>query len=202
MDEVEELTDFLFANNWFQEKYAQKGEPGKFPTFKAALNLFMQNEGEIIVETGCIRMKDDWGAGYSTYLFGDFCRRYNKRLFTCDINTKNLATCMEITEEFRDNITYIYHDSIDFLKNFKGKIDLLYLDSMDCCEELRADNTEPQKHQCNELRAALDKLSDKSVVLLDDCIFKNGGKCKLTREFLLDNGFVLILEYYQSLWMR
>lgn len=196
------LHEFLFANNWFQTAYAEKIEPRKYPTFKAALNIFIQNEGETIVETGTIRLKDDWGAGYSTYLFGDFCTRYNKRLISVDNNPKNLAISKEVTEPFKTNVTHVCMDSIEFLNKFSGKIDLLYLDSLDCDAAPDADNTVPQVHQLNELKAAMDKLNDRCVILLDDCIFTNGGKCRLTRDFLLDNEFVLILDYFQSLWVK
>lgn len=197
-----DISEFLFANSWFQERYAEKIEPRKFPTFKAALNLFIANDGEVIVETGTIRMKDDWGAGYSTYLFGDFCKRYNKRLITIDNSTKNLSVSKEVTAEFNENITYLFGDSIEVLSRINTKIDLLYLDSLDCDADPEADNSGPQKHQLNELKAAWNKLSPHAVILLDDCIFTNGGKCKMTREYLLHNGFILILEFYQSLWVR
>lgn len=195
-----EESNFLFANNWFQEKYAEKMEIRKFPTFKTALNIFLQNNGKIIVETGTIRVRDDWGPGYSTYIFGDFCQKYDKHLYTVDNNPGNIAISKELTAPFSGHITYIIDDSIHFLSTFSQHIDILYLDSLDCDPE--ADNTIPQTHQLNELKSVYDKLSNYSIILLDDCQFKNGGKCKLTREFLLDKGWTLIFDHYQSLWIR
>lgn len=197
MSEVE----FLFANNWFQERYVEKMDPGKYPTFKAALNLFLRYGGETIVETGTIRQKDDWGAGYSTYLFGDFCQRYNKKLYSVDNDPKHLAISTEVTAPFKDHITYVLDDSVHFLDKFNSRIDLLYLDSLDCCENPEADNTKPQTHQLHEVQAAYSKLAEHAVILLDDCNFTNGGKCRLARKYLLERSWTLVLEYYQSLWV-
>lgn len=193
--------DFLFANNWFQEKYTKKLED-RFSTFKTALNLFLQNDGQIIVETGTVRVIEDWSAGYSTYIFGDFCQKYNKHLYTVDINPANLSVSQNVTQPFKDYITYVLEDSIQFLDKFKLPIDLLYLDSLDCDIDPDANNIIPQTHQLNELKTVYNKLPDHCIILLDDCIFKNGGKCKLTREFLLDKGWTLVFDYHQSLWIR
>lgn len=197
---IKEEIDFLFANNWFQTLYAEKMEIRKFPTFKIALNLFLQNNGKIIVETGTIRVRDDWGPGYSTYIFGDFCKRYNRRLYTVDNNATNIGMAKTLTEDFSGHITYVVDDSIHFLSTFDQPIDLLYLDSLDC--DPVNDNTVPQTHQLNELKTIYDKLPHSCIVLLDDCQFLNGGKCKLTRDFLLSRGWTLIYDFYQSLWIR
>ena len=193
--------DFLFANNWFQVKYAEKMEIRKFPTFKTALNLFLQNNGKIIVETGTIRVRNDWGPGYSTYIFGDFCKRYDKRIYTVDNNPAYMAISKELTAEFSSHIEYVIDDSIHFLSTFAQPIDLLYLDSLDCDPDA-ADNPIPQAHQLNELKTIYDRLTKNSIILLDDCQFMNGGKCKLTRNFLLENGWTLIFDHFQSLWIR
>lgn len=198
---LEKEIDFLYANNWFQEKYS-KNLDNRYPTFKTALNLFLQNNGNNIIETGTIRMMNDWGAGCSTYIFGDFCQKYGKNLYTVDNDPRNIYLSQGFTYEFREHIKYILEDSIQFLEKFEHQIDLLYLDSLDCNPNPGANNDISQNHQLNELKAIHDRLSKDSIILLDDCIFKDGGKCKLTREFLIEKGWTLILDYYQSLWIR
>lgn len=130
------MKDFLKVNNWFDTKYAERSA-FRYPTFKAALNLFLQFEGKTIVETGCVRLKDDWGAGNSTVMLADFCTKYEGRLWSVDITARNIQLSRELTKEFSDVITLEVNDSVAFLSNIKertdglSKIDLLYLDSFD-----------------------------------------------------------------------
>ena len=199
-----ELNQFLFIeNDWLykQFSYLELLRSTQYLTFKAALNLFLQNNGEFIVETGTQRMIDDPG-GCSTTLFGAFCKRYGKRLITVDNNPKHLEISKEATKDFKDHITYVLMDSVQFLLNFNEPIDLLYLDSLDCPLP-PADATESQAHQLREIKAAYGKLHVGTVVLLDDNNFENGGKTRLSKRFLLKTGeWNCILDHGQSLWVK
>lgn len=195
---------FLFSeHDWLYKrfKHLEFVASAKYFTFKAALNLFLQNNGQIIVETGTQRLKDDPG-GCSTTLFGAFCKRYGRKLFTVDVNPVNIQVSKECTEEFKDSITYVLMDSVKFLREFNSPIDLLYLDSLDCPWP-PADATEAQTHSLNELQAAYDKLHKDSILLIDDNNFENGGKTRLSKRFLLETGeWVCILDLGQTLWLR
>ena len=196
------MENFLDINkDWFFPKYVQF-TPKRFWTTKIALNLFLQNKGETIVETGTTRLKDDWGAGQSTLLFGDFCAFYEKHLWTVDIDANALATAKEITKNYARNITYVQDDSLHFLQNFKKPVDLLYLDSLDCDPRDDFDNRDAQLFQKREVEAIYDQLSLRACVLLDDNYFKNGGKTRLSKEYLKSKGWICLLDYYQSLWTR
>jgi len=196
------MEDFLFLDkDWFYKKYADKSKE-RFWTFKIALNLFLQRQGSIIVETGCLRQKDDWGAGQSTLLFGEFCHRYGKKLYTVDNNAEHLLVAKEVTEPFKENIEYILGDSHLFLENFNKKIDLLYLDSLDADPNNQQKTREAQLHQLVEIQLALPKLSEKAIVLLDDNNLPFGGKTYLSKDFLKEKGFTLLMDYHQSLWTK
>jgi len=196
--------DFLFCeSDWLYREFnrLEVMRSPKYFTLKAALNIFLQNNGETIVETGTQRMKDDPG-GCSTTLFGAFCKRYDKRLFTVDVNPLNMKVSMDVTEEFKDCITYVLMDSVKFLSEFNQKIDLLYLDSLDCPLP-PADATKAQTHNLNELKAAYDKLHKGSILLIDDNNFENGGKTRLTKKHLLEIGeWRCLLDHGQTLWER
>jgi len=200
------MSDFFLFNNWWSEKYKFKlGEGVRYPSFKIALNLFLQRNGINMVETGTTRMKDDWGAGMSTVVLGDFAKHYDKHLWTVDISGANIDLCREMTAEFEEVISYNIMDSISFLTIFPEKIDLLYLDSMDCPIDDEPNSPKliaSQQHQLKELEAAWDKLHDKSIVLLDDNNFSNGGKCKLSIEFLKGQGWQCLFNDKQSLWIK
>jgi hypothetical protein len=228
------MNNFLFNKNWFEKKYRVKSD-SRYLTFKTALNLFLQQKGRTIVETGTTRLPDDWGAGMSTLLFADYLRTENPQgsLITIDIDTNNLNKCKEITAGFYKVIKYVLSDSVEALKKYDGKpIDLLFLDSFDYpygemlndyggqadlneaikklneipeeeIEKKYKDLIEPaQQHQLNEYLAVKDKLSDRAIVLLDDNDFPGGGKCRLTKEQLLKDGWILLIDQQQSLWMK
>ena len=185
---------------------------GRGETMHSALQIMLQNKGQIIAETGCQRMRDDWGAGSSTLVFGDFCKMFNKHLFTVDIDSRALTLSQEVIIEAGippEMITFVENDSVAFLKGFNQQIDFLYLDSLDAHEydgpeSLQA--IQSQLHQLREIEAAYDKLAEHCVVLLDDndpnSAFPNGGKTRLSKFFLKEKGFHLVLEGKQSLWQR
>lgn len=200
----DDLTNFLFCeSDWLYREFnrLEVVRSPKYFTLKAALNMLLQNDGQLIVETGTQRMKDDPGGCFTT-LFGAFCKRYGKKLFTVDINPLNMKVSMDVTKEFKDYITYVVEDSVKFLSEFNQKIDLLYLDSLDCPLP-PADATEAQIHNLNELKAAYNKLHEGSVVLMDDSNFSNGGKTHLSKRYLLNSGeFLLILDGGQTLFIK
>jgi len=196
--------DFIFyEQDWLQKLFKTLEFVGsvKYLTFKAALNIFLQNNGQIIVETGTQRLKDDPGGG-STSLLGAFCKKYGKKLFTVDNDPVHLTVSRECTKKFKNSITYVLMDSVEFLRGFDQKIDLLYLDSFDCPLPPE-DATEAQIHNLNELKAALPKLHKGSIILIDDINLENGGKARLSKKYLLETGeWLCILDHGQTLWMR
>lgn len=197
------MEDFLFFDrDWLYKlyEYLEFVRSPKYLTFKAALNLFLQANGQIIVETGTQRLKDDPG-GCSTTLFGAFCNKYGKKLFTVDVNPLNMKVSMDVTVEFKDCITYVLMDSVEFLLGFEEPIGLLYLDSLDCPAE--GDATEAQIHNLNELKASYKNLHVGSLVLIDDNSFANGGKSRLSKRFLLKSQeWQCILDAGQTLWIK
>jgi hypothetical protein len=195
------VDEFLFVNNWFDSTYRHKSLD-RFWTFKIALNILLQYGGKNIVETGCQRLKEDWGGGCSTLLFGNFCQQYNCHLWTVDINQMSLQCAKEETKEFADFISYEYNDSVQFLTTFNKPIDLLYLDSLDYPIEEHIPKDTCQQHSLNELKEAWGKLTKNAVVLMDDNNFPGGGKTKLSKKYLLDNGWLCLMDWQQTLWIR
>ncbi len=79
-------------------------------------------------------------------------------------------------------------DSIEFLSNFKKKIDFLYLDSLDGQFE------NASKHQLEEIKIAINYLHKNSLVLLDD----KGSKTNLSVDFMLKNDLKILNETDQQ----
>ena len=193
------LPEFLGPWSEYDKEFFLQGLRG--PTFKAALQMLYQSTGDkYIVETGCQRLHNDFGAGESTRIFGKFITDFGGRLTTIDINPANMDVAKEVTINYKDRIEYITEDSLVALKTINGPISLLYLDSMDC--NLDRENSLPQEHQLKELKICMDKLDKKSIVLLDDNNAPFGGKTAKTNEYLYCNGFYLITSGFQALWTR
>lgn len=194
------MNKFEQVESWYEENYKNKSG-FRFETFKLALKLlYERTDNPFIFETGTLRLENDFGAGYSTYIFGECLSLFGGKLLTVDINPTNIDTCKRITSKFSDHITYITDDSLNTINNFEGKIDLLYLDSFDC--PIEGDAHESQNHNLNEFKLAENKLHDKSLILIDDVNFSNGGKARLTHEYLVNNGYNMLLINQQSLWSR
>jgi len=52
------------------------------------------------------------------------------------------------------------------------------------------------------LKLAEKNFNDKTVVLLDDNNFLDGGKTKLAKIYLKEHGWRCVLDYQQSLWIK
>ena len=165
----------------------------RFPFFKKSIELAIKRNLKIIVETGTSRGKEkffffkkmNWKDGMSTLMFSEFAELIQGELHSCDISKENIENAVVFTKKFKEKVSFYVKDSVNFLKNFPKSIDLLYLDSFD------GHNVElASKHQLNEIEASIDKLSDSSLVLLDD----KGAKTLYSSKFLLNNDFKLLEE--------
>jgi len=201
------------SDNWLFKKYYYAGSNSRYWTFQVALNLLNQRvEHPTIVETGCQRQADDLGAGMSSSIFGEYCSKYNGRLYTVDLFPQHLEICKQCTLPFSDTIEYVLSDSISWLREVKDiKADLLYLDSLDypISPDGRSSvnpikEQEAQEHCLNEFLAAESsgKINSKTIVLIDDNQLPGGGKPRLLKEYLLQSGWICLLDLQQSLWVK
>lgn len=188
------------VGNWYTENYINKS-CGRFETFKLALSLLYTNtDYPTILETGTVRMDNDFGAGYSTYIFSECVYIFGGKLITIDNSLQNIKTSQRITLKYAENVTYIHDDSIHAINEFTDTIDLLYLDSYDC--PIEGDASDAQLHNLNEFMVAENKLSNNKLILIDDVDFANGGKGMKTHEYLLKNSYKMLLKGQQSIWTK
>lgn len=165
----------------------------RYSSFEFVLQLSKERNLKNIVETGTSRgkiklfffKKLNWKDGMSTIMFAEYAKYINGKLHTCDISEKNIENAKKYTSQLKDYINYYIDDSVQFLKNFKEEIDLLYLDSFDGHDPVKA-----SEHQLKEAESSIDKLHLNSLVLLDD----KGAKTNLSIDFYKKNGFKVINE--------
>lgn len=193
-------------SNWFHTKYYYAGANARYWTFQMALNLLsQQTDNPVIIETGCQRQQDDIGAGMSTSIFGEYCKEYGGKVISVDMIEHHLNVCRACCSAYTKQIEYVLSDSLTFLQSYKGRVDLLYLDSVDYPIGDQAGDealqTASQTHSLAEFCAAENKLHSKTILLIDDNQLPGGGKPKLLKEYLETRGWVCLFDFQQSLWM-
>ena len=195
-----------FGLNHFSTATSKKPDTGRNDSFTKVLTMLEQSYKRpvTIVETGCIRKPTEegrMGDGWSTVNWDWYARRTDSRVHVVDNNKDHIAHGKSIVPE-SEFITYYLDDSVNFLKQFEGQIDLLFLDSFDYCGDEKNQRT-CHYHSLNEVLAAWDKLSATSFILIDDVL--NGewdGKGKLSIPYLLDNGFELVYHIDNQVLVR
>lgn len=174
---------------WYLDKYGDKSADRK-DTFNMVFDMIAPSP--IIVETGCVRMEEDYGAGYSTVIFADYVATHGGKLITVDLSVDNIQTAKKLTKKWSKYIEYVQGDSVEFLKNFGAThpnqfIDLLYLDSFDY-PEAGGDPFPCQNHQRKELAQVWKYVKQGGLILLDDNLIGEGGKTRITKEVLAHKG--------------
>ena len=165
----------------------------RYKSFKETLMISLNRNLKTIVETGTARGKTkfffikryNWKDGMSTPMFAEYAKFVEGKLHTCDISSENIKNAKKFTSNFSNYIEFYTKDSLVFLKEFNYPIDLLYLDSLDGHDPIAASN-----HQLKEAEIAIEKIHDKSLILLDD----KGSKTNLSINFLKKNNFKIIYE--------
>ncbi len=174
---------------------------GRYSTFQQCLTLMFQRNVQTIVETGTARCGDTNfdGDGGSTIIFGHWAQEQNAKMYSVDISTSHINIAKAVTIPYHDHMEFVLQDSVAFLKEFPGQIDFLYLDSYDYDEQ---NPNPPQQHALQEIMAAYDKLTDNSIVMIDDCNIPGGGKGKLAIEWLLQKGWYLHINRHQVILLK
>ena len=184
----------------------------------------------IIVETGCLRKKDNFLDGQSTLLFDKYTlsREENSKIYTVDINPESTKVCKEVVSKnveinTDDSIRYLNNLCNIFLKN-KTKVSMFYLDSFDVDWRYPYPSA---AHHLKELTAISRLLHEDTLVVVDDSpatgnLTQNenkpdepwkilgspsplptiGGKGFLVHEYASHVGAKLVFSHYQTAWNK
>lgn len=213
-------------NEWFSKISNDLGPRKKSFTsiFKYLDNL---PDPIIIVETGCLRIKDNFeGDGQSTLLFDKYTqyRKNGAKVFTVDIDPKATKVCSEavskdVSINTGDSVGYLNKLTNDFFEK-KTSVSLFYLDSFD----LDWRNPAPSsQHHLKEMVSIKKILKKETLVVVDDSPIigyleiNNGsnalinsnivpgptisGKGNLVHEYAIHVGAKLLFSNYQSGWI-
>ena len=127
--------------------------------------------------------------GHSTY----FWAREGFETYTVDID-QHCRTILETQYEHHikspipNNLHICIEDGIEFLRNFTGSIDFLFLDGWD------KGTTNYAENHLEAFKAAQDKFSEFHIVSIDDTDFNTSqaGKDRLT-PYLIEQGYIKLL---------
>ena len=199
----------------------------RYVTVKKAFELYAERDGRTVVELGTIRSfvhgghhgcnssdrsfwnaeqpeNWDWGAGCFSRLAAECLG--GSEIHSVDLENEHIERCKAVNAGYP--VTYHVSPSVDFLRSFEGKIDLLYLDTGDITP------IEPSAAlQLQEARVVFERdlVEIGGLVLIDDvrnpAPLKFGekskmGKAKYSLGFLLMHGFRIIEDEYQVLLER
>ena len=174
----------------------------------------------IIVETGCLRVKDNFLDGQSTLLFDKYTlsRGEKSKVYTVDINPDSTKICKQVVS---NNVKITTDDSVRYLSNLakelfkdKKKITMFYLDSFDVDWKYPYPSA---AHHLKELAAISKILHRETLVVVDDApavgnlvhsknvwqVLKSpppviGGKGFLVHEYAEDVGAKVVFSNYQT----
>ncbi len=153
-----------------------------------------------IIETGCVRSKEDWSAGYMTWLLGWLLEECEGgSLTSVDINPQNVATARRLCKGW-ERVEVVQADSLHFLIDNEYEIDVAYLDSLDTYEAGCAE------HGLREAKLVVDNISENGLIVFDDTP-PNGtgwdGKGRLAVPWLTSKGWRVRPESgYQTILER
>lgn len=150
----------------------------------------------------------DWGAGIFTRVCAEMIDGTQNVLYTVDPSKCAINISKTLTSKFSNNIEYILTTSTNFIKNTQNKIDILYMDHHETCED-------GASLHLKDIKLILNKnlLSRDALILIDDVhlnhnlpaplgsdlkiSFDNYGKGKYSIPFLLSKKYRIIFEGYQ-----
>jgi hypothetical protein len=130
--------------------------------------------------------------GHSTLHFAST----GAEVFTVDIDPRSAAVLEPYRAEF-PNLRVATQDGIVYLRAFRQRIDVLYLDAWDVVA-----GTGYAEQHLDAYRAALPSLSPRCIVQIDDTDILNGGKGRLLIPQMIRDGFHLVTWGRQAILVR
>ena len=221
------MSDSIDFYKWF-DSISKKLEDREISFRKIFKYLDSQPTPIIIVETGCLRVKDNFLDGQSTLLFDKYTlsRGEGSKVYTVDINKSSTDICKQMVSEnveitTDDSVRYLNGLCSQFLKN-RTKVTMFYLDSIDVNWRYPYPSA---AHHLKELvvinRVLLpttllvvdDSPATGNLTLTEDLNVKNwkvlglpsppptiGGKGYLVHEFASHVKANLLFSHYQAAW--
>lgn len=156
----------------------------------------------LIVETGCLRVPDNWaGDGQSTFQFDWYARERQGSVFTIDINSASIDSARHACSGTTSTILNDSRPALHSLgQNCVRPASLLYLDSFD----LDLNDPMPSAiHHATEMMAARGLIGEGTIICVDDFDVPPlgaGGKGLIVDQFMASIGARVLYSGYQKIW--
>lgn len=171
-------------------------------SFKLIFEELDRHTNPFILETGCLRVPNNWaGDGQSTFVFDWYARERHGHVVTIDINPESIESarraCSGVTST-------ILNDSVAALRMLdvvvSKPVSFLYLDSFD----LDQNNPMPSAiHHAMELMAARSLIGPGTIICVDDYnvgALGEGGKGMIVNQFMDAIRAEVLYSGYQKIW--
>lgn len=192
IDEVRRMSEEQWLNTVRKHAFPERAQ-----TMAHAVQLAKERGVKRIIETGCFRGLA--GDGQSTLILSMLAVRLNASFSTFDISHIHVQKARLFLGPFADTMEWNIQDSVIGLSRLQGDVGLVYLDSFDYSTL----NPRPcQLHQLAEIGAIYGKLTDDSILMMDDATLDGGGKVAMASDFLINNGWKKNMEGYQLIFTR
>ncbi|MBP9010696.1 MAG: hypothetical protein WAP08_03460 [Smithellaceae bacterium] len=182
------------------DEQMQREAPKKY--LEASIELFHALGGKTIVEIGCMRQPmnhpisevhpECCNDGHSTIYW---CLS-GARVYSADISLGVVLFAKKCLREYR-NGKIVWCDGLKFLRKFKGRIDLLFLDAWDVLP-----GTKYAENHLLAYLTAKDNLGERNIVVIDDTDIGGGGKGKLLLPVLEADGYDILVSGRQSIALK
>jgi hypothetical protein len=182
------------------EEQMERESPKKY--LEAAIELFHALDGKTIVEIGCMRQPmnhpisevhpECCNDGHSTV----FWCASGAQVYSADISLGAVRLAKKCIRDYC-NGKIVWSDGLKYLKKFKGRIDLLFLDAWDVLP-----GTQYAENHLLAYLAAKDKLQKRNIVVIDDTDIGGGGKGRLLLPVLQADGYDILVSGRQSIALK
>ena len=178
----------------------RRGKPK--PYIEQTIALLNAINGKTIVEIGCMRSElrhpitelhpSCCNDGHSTY----FWALTGLRVFSVDIDRSAVRRARSHCHKF-SNCSIYCQDGIEFLKYFRGSIDLLFLDAWDVIP-----GTNYAEEHVTAYLTAKPNLAESHVISIDDTDIGNRGKGELLIPILETDGYEILVRGRQTIAIK
>lgn len=162
-------------------------------------------KGKNLIEIGTTR--EIVNGQDSSYMLSKLCDSMGMEFITVDMDSENTDNINERWSNENMNSIAITQKGEEFLKEYEGRIDFLYLDAFDFYHKEHSPkriekyktilNTTINNEECHKMHLeccinSIDKINIGGYICVDDSFGENfDGKGKTAIPYLLDNGFII-----------
>ncbi len=180
-------------DGYLQERLSKEGL--EYTTLAAALKLLSERNMQTIVKTGT----EEYGNQGSTAVLSHWAYDHHAGVFSIDTNKERLSQIQESCALYSNNVSFILEDPVCYLINFPKQIDFLYLNNSSL---FKSNPSSADKQTLDELIAAYDKLTKKSVIMIDNYNNQEAMKENLVVKYLLKRGWYLHTNRRQAIFCK